>query len=151
MFVGYSSVHPKGTYCFVNLETHRVVHSRDTRWLNKTWGEWQNIKQQHVIQIRNEESDSDDEEIIQLNESENVLEESTNQGGMSVVAPIRQQGCVSCDLCNLNTFYNVTIPPELSGRDEDEQAELALLGAVDSGFQEPSNFCEAWDHPDEET
>ncbi len=46
IFVGCSGVHPRGTYHFVNLETNRVVHSRDIRWFNKTWGEWHNLKQQ---------------------------------------------------------------------------------------------------------
>jgi hypothetical protein len=32
-----------------------------------------------------------------------------------------------------------------------EQVELVLLGAVDSRFQEPSNFCKAWDREDKET
>ncbi len=80
IFVGYSGMHRKSAFYFVNLETNQMVHSRDIHWLNKTWEDWHDIKQQHIIQMRNDESDSNEEEVIQSNEieSENVLNEGTN-------------------------------------------------------------------------
>ena len=38
MFVGYSLNHPADTYHFINLSTKRGIHSRDMKWLDKTWG-----------------------------------------------------------------------------------------------------------------
>ncbi len=56
-----------------------------------------------------------------------------------------QQGQIECVQHRLNTFYNVTISLDLSYNykavEEYEKAELALMGAVVSGFQKPRNFC----------
>lgn len=46
MFVGYSDDHPSGTYRYVHLDTKRIVHSRDARWLLKTWGEYRELKEE---------------------------------------------------------------------------------------------------------
>ncbi len=55
-----------------------------------------------------------------------------------------QQGQVECVQHRLNTFYNVTIPLDLSYNykavEEYEKAELALMGAVVSGFQNHATF-----------
>ena len=40
IFVGYSLDHPGDTYCFINLSTERIIHSRDVKWLDKTWGQY---------------------------------------------------------------------------------------------------------------
>ncbi len=55
MFVGYSDEHPRHTYRFVNLSTNRVVISRDVKWLNKTWGEYQKGKKENVINIEDDD------------------------------------------------------------------------------------------------
>ena len=39
MFLGYSLDHPADTYQFINLSTKRIIHSRDVKWLDKTWGQ----------------------------------------------------------------------------------------------------------------
>ena len=39
MFVGYSLNCPTDTCCFINLSTKRIIHSRDVKWLDKSWGQ----------------------------------------------------------------------------------------------------------------
>ena len=43
MSVGYSLNHPTDIYCFINLSTKKVIHSRDVKWLDKTWGQYYKI------------------------------------------------------------------------------------------------------------
>ena len=39
MFIGYSDLHAGDVYRFLHIKTSKVIFSRDTQWLNKTWGE----------------------------------------------------------------------------------------------------------------
>ncbi len=66
MLVGYSEEHPKGTYRFMDLNTKKVIMSRDVSWMNKTWGEYQGIKEKRIIKINDSESGTE-------NESENII------------------------------------------------------------------------------
>ena len=50
MFVGYSLNHPTDTYCFINLSTKRIIHSRDVKWLDKTWGQYYKIPAKDMVQ-----------------------------------------------------------------------------------------------------
>ena len=68
MFVGYSLNHPADTYCFINLSTKRVIHSRDVKWLDKTWGQYYKIPTKDMVQ--------EEIEIYEENENqEEMLEE----------------------------------------------------------------------------
>ena len=40
MFVGYTKNHPEGTYLFYDLQTKRIIISRDVIWLGKMYHEW---------------------------------------------------------------------------------------------------------------
>ena len=50
MFVGYSLDHPTDTYHFINLSTKRIIHSRDVKWLDKTWGQYYKIVTKDMVQ-----------------------------------------------------------------------------------------------------
>jgi hypothetical protein len=69
MFVGYSDEHPKNTYRFLNLNTGKIVMSRDIRWLSTTWGEYFKIKDKNITVLNTvkeedtEEQDDDEGEI----------------------------------------------------------------------------------------
>ena len=44
LFVGYSTQHAGDVYRLLNLKTNRVIHSRDVKWIGKTWAEFYKIK-----------------------------------------------------------------------------------------------------------
>lgn len=141
MFVGYSDDHPKGTYRFVHLSTKRIVHSRDSKWLKKTWGEYRNVKAEPVITDDDEitvysysDSVPEIEEVSENEEIEGNVPEGTEQGGSTKLER---------ELNKLNTFYN---PVNL--RKDEEAAECAFVTATESDPSEPRNFQEAWNHPD---
>ena len=50
MFVGYSLDHPTDTYHFISLSTRRIIHSRDVKWLDKTWGQYYKIPTKDMVQ-----------------------------------------------------------------------------------------------------
>jgi hypothetical protein len=44
MLVGYTEHHSRDVYRMLNLTTISIINSRDTIWLNKTYGDWKNNK-----------------------------------------------------------------------------------------------------------
>ena len=47
LFVGYSTQHAGDVYRLLNPRTSRVIHSRDVKWIGKTWAEFYKIKMIH--------------------------------------------------------------------------------------------------------
>ena len=47
LFVGYSTQHSGDVYRLLNTKTSRVIHSRDVKWIGKTWAEFYKIKMVH--------------------------------------------------------------------------------------------------------
>ena len=90
LFVGYSTQHAGDVYRLLNPKTSRVIHSRDVKWIGKTWAEFYKIKmidrasgyvdpdedfqleEEEDQDIDEEESklEQDDSEVIQLGQSE---------------------------------------------------------------------------------
>ena len=54
MFVGYSLDHLANTYHFINLSTKRIIHSRDVKWLDKTWGQYYKVPTKDEVQEETE-------------------------------------------------------------------------------------------------
>jgi transposase InsO family protein len=156
MFVGYPTDYPRGTYRFYNLITNKITHSRDIQWLNKTWGEYENIKSINIIRLDNEddtpevEEDSPDTQV-EITPTDAIVEdqlalpanpENVNTPDLGGTLP-RISG-LQRELFNLNTSYNQTVVQEVP----EPPIEMALMTAIDSGYSEPSNFKAAWHHPD---
>ena len=40
LFVGYSTQHAGDVYILLNPKQSRVIHSRDVKWIGKTWAEF---------------------------------------------------------------------------------------------------------------
>ena len=74
MFVGYSLNHPRDTYRFINLSTKRIIHSRDVKWLDKTWGQYYIIPTKDMVQEGIEIYDENENQEEMLEEQE-MLEE----------------------------------------------------------------------------
>jgi hypothetical protein len=59
MFVGYSVHHANDVYRMLNLDTKRIIHSRNTIWLNEAYHDWIDRK----ISQKKETDDEDDDVI----------------------------------------------------------------------------------------
>ena len=57
IFVGYSTTHEIGVFCFYDMTTKHIHLIRDVTWLNKNYGTWKGFKESF---IKLEEADIDD-------------------------------------------------------------------------------------------
>ena len=62
LFLGKPDNHPTDVFRFLDLETKRVILSRDIVWLGKSYGKWKGITQQQITITKNDDDESDDEE-----------------------------------------------------------------------------------------
>ena len=61
IYLGRSPDHPNDTYRFLNLDTYKIITSRDVAWLGKPYGTWKGLKC-NVKHISNNDEDDDDNE-----------------------------------------------------------------------------------------
>ena len=89
MFVGYSLDHPADTYCFINLSTKRIIHSRDVKWLDRTWGQYYKVPTKDEVQ---EEIESYEE-----NENQEVMpeEQEMQEQEISFKEPEEEEGPIA--------------------------------------------------------
>ena len=76
MFVGYTDDHAGDAYRFLNVQTKRIIMSRDARWLNLLWKHYK--KKHNHPRRRQVELFLDEEENLNLKENE--LEENKMEG-----------------------------------------------------------------------
>ena len=74
IFVGYSTQHTGDIYRLLNPKTSRVIHSRDVKWIGKTWAEFYKIKM-----IDRASGYVDPDEDFQLEEEESEPEENESE------------------------------------------------------------------------
>jgi hypothetical protein len=59
MFVGYSVHHEYDVHRMLNLDTKRIIHSRDIIWLNEAYNDWIEEKVSQKKEI-----DDEDDNVI---------------------------------------------------------------------------------------
>jgi len=92
MFVGYPGNYAHDVFRLVNLQTNRIVLSRDVQWLNVKWAEHKNIRRNTTIVEEEEDGEEINEEEI---DEEEVNEEKENQ---------------FVDVSSANNDENVSVP-----------------------------------------
>jgi transposase InsO family protein len=63
LHLGRAEDQPRDTYRFLNLDTRRVIHSRDVLWLDKSYGDWKGLS---VNTTALDDDEEDDELLIDL-------------------------------------------------------------------------------------
>ena len=74
LFVGYSTEHAGDVYRLLNPKTSRVIHSRDVKWIGKTWAEFYKIK---MIDRASGYVDPDEDFQLEEEEDQDAEEEET--------------------------------------------------------------------------
>ena len=89
MFVGYSLDHPADTYHLINLSTKRIIHSRDVKWLDKTWGQYYKIPTKDMVQ--------EEIEIYEENENQEAIpeEQEIQEQEISYEEPEEEEGPIA--------------------------------------------------------
>ena len=77
MFVGYADDHSGDVYRFLNIDTKRIIMSRDTRWLNTIW---KHYRMRSIYARKQVELLLDEEERSIEEDSEQQQEEIQGEG-----------------------------------------------------------------------
>ncbi|MGL4341755.1 MAG: reverse transcriptase domain-containing protein, partial [Lactococcus lactis] len=65
LYLGQTENHPDDVFRFLDLETKRVILSRDVIWLDKSYGKWKGLTEQNITIVQDKNDDIDEEEDIQ--------------------------------------------------------------------------------------
>ena len=154
MFVGYSLNHPVDTYCFINLSTKRVIHSRDVKWLDKTWGQYYKIPTKDMVQ--------EEIEIYEENENQDEMpeEQEMHEQGISYEEPEEEEGPIASrtrsqvELSISSRTRSLTMDvasfADIKCRNNIQEwlEDVAFITATMCDPNEPQTFQQAWWDPD---
>jgi len=150
IFLGYAENHAGNVSRFYNMNTGRIVLSRDVQWMDEMYAEHVGVKRAVPL-----DDDSSVESIEEPNTGslETETEDTPQLGG-------REQSRLTWDA----TTAGHTEPGENLGRTRSQTRanadtvglvmekwmhDVCLISAVSSGIpEEPKTFDEAWNHPD---
>ena len=132
IFVGYSQKHATSTYRMFNIDSGRVIVTRNVQWLDKNYGTWKKEDRFVIPETEDDDSDPDEED------------RSTESGREEEVEEKEKSTKLDRELKKLFTSYNPTksVPAP-------EVVECAFVGGTLDGYDNPRTFQEAWNHPDE--
>ena len=178
LFVGYSTQHAGDVYRLLNPKTSRVIHSRDVKWIGKTWAEFYKIKMidrasgyvdpDEDLQLEEDEDqdeqeeeiepEEDEQEVIQVGPSQAEEPTETTVGVASdepVALRTRSQTTASEPVA-ARTRQALGTSPEMSAfadvKDDKTLKEwlhkIAFVTSTMSDPDEPQSFQEAWWDPD---
>jgi hypothetical protein len=145
MFLGYSQEHTKDTLRFMNVNTNRVIYSRDYLWLNTTWGKYNNITEAEVTYASSEDEFVDDWENLSVSSggmtdpdnhhkfqvSDDSSSESSHDGlsyhGFHLVSDVEStQDDQEQEDINFDEFYEDGEQPLFNDGDEDDEISVFL-------------------------
>ena len=98
LFVGYSTQHAGDVYILLNPKTSRVIHSRDVKWIGKTWAEFYKIKMidrasgyvdpDEDLQLEEKDQDEQEEEIEPEEDEPEVIQVGQSQAEEPTETPV---------------------------------------------------------------
>jgi hypothetical protein len=71
LYLGRAANHITGVGRYLNLETNRIILSREITWLGKMYGDWKGIDNRVVLDDHTEEADDDDYSVQYLEQISN--------------------------------------------------------------------------------
>ena len=152
MFVGYADDHSGDVYRFNNINTKRIIMSRDAMWLNLMW---KHYKRKHNHARRQGQLFLDEEENLSLEGNE--LEENRVEGDGNNTRTQRRLGLdigiIGAREETLGRTRSQNQEMSSPRNESMERADLTmedwiqktcLISVVTSGTTEPKTFQEAW-------
>ena len=167
IFVGYANNHAGNVYRFINIQTMKIILSRDIQWLNSFWQEYKKRKDgsKKLVDVlySHDEDDQTQEEVEEDEPNENEEEETNNSGDGNnteeqkrLGIDIQMTGARKEELGRPRSRTKEMMSPRHESMEraeltmEDWIHETCLISAVKSGPTEPKTFQEAWHSPVEE-
>ena len=167
IFVGYADDYAGNVYRFINIQTKKIILSRDIQWLNSFWKEYKKRKGDSKNLIDEFYSQDEDDQTQEESETEEIKESETeeikNSGDGNNTEEQKKLGIdiemIGARKEELGRTRSQT-EEMMSPRNESiERAELTiedwihetcLISAVTSDPTEPKTVQEAWHSPVEE-
>jgi hypothetical protein len=147
MFMEYSVDPSNDVYRMLNLETKKIIYSRDVVWLNKSCTEWFSSKSTSKDQSDYE----DDEEFIEIIKK-------LNRESNEEVIDISKKKEVSSDKVNwqmniLECSFNLEASKVMEDIEEEreiflDQVNVAMFSSASVFQEELKTFDEAWNYED---
>ena len=167
IFVGYADNHAGNVYRFINIQTKKIILSRDIQWLNSFWKVYKKRKDdsKKLVDVfySHDEDDQTQEESEADEQNENEEEETNNSGDGNnteeqkrLGIDIQMIGARKEELGRTRSQTKEVMSPRNESMEraeltmEDWIHETCLISAVTSGPTEPKTFQEAWHSPVEE-
>ena len=167
IFVGYADDHAGNIYRFINIQTKKIILSRDIQWLNSFWKDYKKRKDDSKKLMdefySHDEDDQTQEESETDEPKENEIEETKDSGDGNITEEqkklgidIQMIGARKEELGRTRSQTKEMMPPRNESMEraeltmEDWIHETCLISGVTSGPTEPKTFQEAWHSPVEE-
>jgi hypothetical protein len=81
MFMGYSSNHAHDVYRMLNIETKKIINSRDIVWMNKVYKDWKDQKDKKKSEV----DDEDDAVEPNIQAANKTQKESSRREGLRLI------------------------------------------------------------------
>ena len=160
IFVGYADDHAGNVYRFINIQTKKIILSRDIQWLNSFWKEYKKRKDDSKKLVDEFYSYDEDDQTQEENEpevlKENEIEETKDSGDGNNTEEQKKLGIdiqmIGARKEELGRTRSQTKEIMYPRNESMERAELTmeywihetcLISAVTSGPTEPKTFQEA--------
>ena len=143
IFVGYAEDHSGDTYRMMNVNTKKIIMSRDVRWLNKMYGKWakqyetkldpDDIIPDDVISSEVKEVEDDENELKEVNVNETGREEQ-KEASEDQPKESSSNARLIRELARLGTWYNPDanrIIEEQRNLEESKEQEERINAAFD--------------------
>ena len=158
---GYADDHAGNVYRFINIQTKKIILSRDIQWLNSFWKEYKKRKDDSKKLVDEFYSHDEDDQTQEESESEELKGNDSGDGNNTeeqkkLGIDIQMIGARKEELGRTRSQTKVMMCPRNKSMEraeltmEDWIHETCLISAVTSGPTEPKTFQEAWHSPVEE-
>jgi hypothetical protein len=143
MFMGYSINHAHDVYRMLNIETKKIINSRDIIWMNTVYKDWKEQKEKKKNEV--DDDDTVEPKIQAANKTQKEVQEEK-------ILDEQKWAKVYRNLLQLESSFN---PEAAEIVERIEQGREILLDHTNFAFiggetveREPSTFEEAWNHDD---
>ena len=159
IFVGYADDHAGNVYRFINIQTKKIILSRDVQWLNSFWKQYNTRKddsKKMVDEFYPNDEDDQTQEESEREETKNSCDGNNTEEQKKLGIDIEMIGARKEELGRTRSQTKEMMSPRNESMEraeltmEDWIQETCLISIVTSGPAEPKTFQDAWHSPVEE-
>ena len=154
IFVGFADDHAGNVYRFINIQTKKIILSRDIQWLNSFWKEYKKSDNSKKLVDEFYPNDEDDQtqaesEIEEITENKISIDGNNTEEQKKLGIDIQMIGAREAELGRTRSQTKEMMSPTNESMEraeltmEDWIQETCLISAVTSGPTEPKTFQEA--------